>query len=122
MNIPKPSEIRRPAPVAPAPFRMTRHATKRAADMRLTMNQIVLLVHEPEVIAEHDPMSKYHGDGTIMHMRGEHTAVLDPSRRTIVTLLWRWREGWEDHAEDLGEGREVRPDSHLPSRRASTAA
>lgn len=111
MNIPK------PAPPAPRPFRLTNHAAKRAAEMRLTMEQIVALVEEPHVIAEHDVTSKYHGDGTIMHMRGEHTAVLDPIRRTIVTLLWRWREGWEEN--ELGEGREVRADSHLPSRRTA---
>lgn len=116
MNIPKPGP---PRPPARRPFRLSHHATKRAAEMRLTMDQIVALVDDPHVVAEHDVTSKYHGDGTIMHMRGEHTAVLDTERRVIVTLLWRWREGWEDHAEDLGEGREVRADSHLPSRRTA---
>lgn len=82
--------------------------------MRLTMDEIVALVDEPHVVAEHDSTSKYHGDGTILHMRGDHTAVLDTENRVIVTLLWRWREGWEEN--DLGEGREVRADSHLPSR------
>ena len=101
-------------------FRLTHHATKRAAEMRLTMEQIVALVDDPHVVAEHDMTSKYHGDGTIMHMRDEHTAVLDPERRTIVTLLWRWREGWEEN--ELGEGREVRADSHLPSRRSDLSA
>lgn len=114
MNIPK------PGPPQPAPrrsFRLSRHATKRAAEMRLTMDQIVALVDDPHVVAEHDVTSKYHGDGTIMHMRDEHTAVLDLERRTIVTLLWRWREGWEENEQQLGEGREVRAYSHLPSRR-----
>ena len=114
MNIPK------PGPPARRSFRLSHHATKRAAEMRLTMDQIVALVDDPHVVAEHDVMSKYHGDGTIMHMRGEHTAVLDPEHRVIVTLLWRWREGWEEN--ELGEGREVRANSRLPSRRPSRSA
>ena len=115
MEIPKPTPLTPPPPPPLRGFRLTHHATKRAAEMRLTMDEIVALVNDPHVIAEHDVTSKYHGDGTILHMRGEHTAVLDPARRTIVTLLWRWREGWEEN--ELGEGREVRPDSHLPGRR-----
>ena len=114
MNIPKPGP---PRPPARQPFRLSAHAVRRATEMRLTMEQIVALVEEPQVIAEHDRRSKYHGGGTIMHMRGEHTAVLDTERRVIVTLLWRWREGWEEN--ELGEGREVRADSHLPSRRTA---
>ena len=114
MNIPKPGP---PQPMPRRPFRLSHHATKRAAEMRLTMDQIVALVDDPHVVAEHDVTSKYHGDGTIMHMRDEHTAVLDLERRVIVTLLWRWREGWEEN--ELGEGREVRADSHLPSRRTA---
>ena len=117
MNIPKPGP---PQPMPRRPFRLSHHATKRAAEMRLTMDQIVALVDDPHVVAEHDVTSKYHGDGTIMHMRDEHTAVLDLEHRVIVTLLWRWREGWEEN--ELGEGREVRADSRLPSRRSSRSA
>ena len=117
MNIPKPTPPRRPELTVRREFRLSAHATERAAEMRLTMDQIVALVETPDVVAEHDVTSKYHGDGTILHMRGEYTAVLDPRRRVIVTLLWRWREGWEENEQQLGEGREVRAYSHLPSRR-----
>lgn len=114
MNIPKPTPLRQPESTVRREFRLSAHATKRAAEMRLTMDQIVALVETPDVVAEHGVRSKYYGDGTVMHMRGEHTAVLNPNLRVIVTLLWRWREGWEEN--ELGEGREVRADSRLPSR------
>ncbi len=113
VSIPKPRPI---TPTAPKGFRLSHHATKRAAEMRLTMNEIVALVDNPHVVAEHGATSKYHGTPTVMHMRGEHTTVLDVERRVVVTFLYRWRDGWQDNAELLGDGREVRPGSHLPAR------
>lgn len=116
MKIPKPGP-RRPVPPAPRPFRLSRHAVGRAAEMALTMDQIAGLIDDPHIVAEHDVTSKYRDTNTVLHMRGDHTAVLDTDSRTVVTFLYRWREGWQDSEQELGEGREVRADSHLPCRR-----
>lgn len=119
MKIPKPTPLRPPPRTQPKGFRMTGHATARAAEMKLTMDEIVALVETPDDVQEHGAMSKYRDTSTILHVRGEHAAVLDTERRTIVTILWRYKEGYLEHG---GEGREARPWTHLPSRHEPACA
>lgn len=101
--------------IDPQRWRLSYHATNRAEEMRLSIAEVVQLLEEPHIVSEHDRTSKYHGDGTVLHMRGSHTAVVAPGEPSVViTFLYRYRDGWYDSYKTLGEGREVREHSSLP--------
>lgn len=103
----------------PAAWSMTAHALKRACEMDLDPRTIQLVLQSPEEIVQPGPGSKYRHHDRVRYQRGEVCAVVEPHMAhpsIVITFLWRYAEGWAEHADDPGKGREYRPDVDLRSR------
>lgn len=103
--------------IDPTRWTLSNHAIERAQEMRLSPREVAELLEQPGIIADQDRRSKYRNTGHKLYMRGDYTAVVSPGAPSVVvTILYRYRDGWRDSAPALGEGRTPRPDSHLPKR------
>lgn len=98
-------------------WRLSHHAVSRMREMRLSQSEVAELLETPGIVADQDRRSKYRDTGNKLYMRGNYTAVVALSEEgphTVVTFLYRYKDGWRDSQPTQVEGREYRPWSTLP--------
>ena len=105
----------------PSKVRITAHAATRAVEMGIDPVDVVMTLACPDKTREPGPRSKYHGTGRAFHDYGDYTAVVEGGEPlTVVTFLWRTREGWEkSYDEDPYSDRQRRENPFCPSGKAA---
>lgn len=99
-------------------WRISQHAAERAVEMRLTSDQVISILTDPEEIVMQDETSKYTGE--FLYFRGDYAAAVGESAppRSVITFLYRYQDDYEAQYANPAAGREARAWSHLPRKAA----
>lgn len=77
-------------------FTFTKHALERILDMQVDAETVRAALLEPEYV--HPSPTYRHTD---LYDYQDITLSVDRAVREVITVLWRWQEGWES---DLARG------------------
>lgn len=72
-------------PVPPLGWHLSTHASRRALERGLCDRELQLAIEQPDSTY---PQTSSYGSDRRVHVRGEWAVVLNPTERTVITVLF----------------------------------